>query len=192
MLATPLEVKPGALPPSTDYDLVLATGERLPLKAVFGLAATEALGFPVLPKHFTGGVDSTCFRLLKEAGFEMVPKGHPMTPIRPLESREERRWAEGNPKLVSHLKRERAPGLAQAKKAEFKRLHGHLSCERCKENPVEKYGAFGEACIEVHHKRVQVKDMSEGHVTKLSDLECLCANCHRIEHAKLKRAQARA
>lgn len=178
--------------PSTDYDIVLETGERLPPKAVFGVAASNALGYRVLPGHFTGGVDSTCFRLLKEAGFEMVPKGQPVTPIQPFESPEERRWAEGNPKLVTHLRRERAPGLAQAKKAEFKRLHGHLYCERCKVNPIEKYGSQGEACIEVHHKRVQVKDMNEGHITQLSDLECLCANCHRVEHVKLKLAQANA
>ena len=36
---------------STDYDLVLGDGLKLPPKAVFGIAATEALGFSVLPKQ---------------------------------------------------------------------------------------------------------------------------------------------
>lgn len=34
---------------STDYDVVLDDGTRLPPKAVFGLAASEALGYDVIP-----------------------------------------------------------------------------------------------------------------------------------------------
>jgi 5-methylcytosine-specific restriction protein A len=60
---------------STDFDLVTSDGRRLPPKAVFGLAATEALGFPVLPKHFTGGINTPSFRALEAAGFAIVPKG---------------------------------------------------------------------------------------------------------------------
>jgi hypothetical protein len=60
--------------PSTDFDLITGAGELLPPKAVFGLAATEALGFPVLPKHFTGGVGTPCFQALEAAGFAIRPK----------------------------------------------------------------------------------------------------------------------
>lgn len=28
--------------------------------------------------------------------------------------------------------------------------------------------------------------MTEGHVTTLEDLQCLCANCHRLLHAFLR------
>jgi hypothetical protein len=60
--------------PSVDFDLVLDTGERLPPKAVFGIAASAALGFEVQPKHFSGGRGTPCFRILEEAGFTIVPK----------------------------------------------------------------------------------------------------------------------
>jgi 5-methylcytosine-specific restriction protein A len=35
---------------------------------------------------------------------------------------------------------------------------------------------------------VHVEQMAEVHQTKLDDLQCLCANCHRIEHRLLKLA----
>ena len=54
-------------------------------------------------------------------------------------------------------------------------------------DPVEVYGGpHGVACIEVHHHSVQVENMAETHRTKLEDLKCLCANCHRVVHRLLK------
>ncbi|NCU11354.1 MAG: hypothetical protein GXC70_04195 [Sphingomonadaceae bacterium] len=32
---------------------------------------------------------------------------------------------------------------------------------------------------------VPVATMSDGHEAKLDDLECLCANCHRIRHREI-------
>jgi hypothetical protein len=172
---------------STDFDLLTSAGDRLPPKAVFGLAASEALGFEVQPKHFTGGLGTVCFNLLEDAGYEIVPKGADARTIGVPISQEDREWSEGRPKLVAHLRRERASGLAQAKKNSFKRAHGQLRCERCGLDPVSVYGGLhGEACIEVHHSATPVQDMAETHVTKLEDLECLCANCHRVEHRLFK------
>lgn len=62
---------------STDFDLVTKEGVRLPPKAVFGLAATDALGFNILPKHFTGGVSTTSFKILQAAGYAIQPKAPP-------------------------------------------------------------------------------------------------------------------
>ena len=60
--------------------------------------------------------------------------------------------------------------------------HGKLYCEKCKFVPAEKYGdEIGEACIEVHHKKL-IMQMLPGETTTLEDLECLCANCHRVVH----------
>jgi predicted HNH restriction endonuclease len=99
---------------------------------------------------------------------------------------------EGRPKLMQHLRRERAAGLASAKKASFIREHGKLFCELCSMDPVATYGEFdGPACIEVHHHSIQVENMGENHRTKLKDLQCLCANCHRIVHRQLKEALIR-
>ncbi|MDI2077961.1 hypothetical protein ABIF68_003515 [Bradyrhizobium japonicum] len=173
--------------PSTDYDLVTDQGERFPPKAVFGLAATEALSFNVLPKHFSGGLGTICFRTLERAGYIIVPKNQPTELPDFSTSNEDRLWTEGKPRLVAHLRKERASGLAQAKKDSFLRKHGRLFCERCQMDPIAKYGGpHGLACIEVHHGAVLVEDMTEGHKTKLDDLECLCANCHRVEHRRIK------
>src|SRR6266508_611186 len=81
--------------PSTDFDLVTETGERLPPKAVFGLAASEALGFEVQPKHFVGGRGTPCFRILQAAGYPIVAKND-MVPLPDVPvSQEEREWTEG-------------------------------------------------------------------------------------------------
>lgn len=172
---------------STDYDVVLEDGVRLPPKAVFGIAASEALGFPVEPKHFTAGVDSPCFRSIEAAGWIIRPKGEAVESLEttPVKDQE---WSEGTPRLRQHLARERASGLREAKKAEFRRVHGgKLFCERCQEDLVEKYGTVhAEACIEVHHKSTHVAAMEAGHRSRLEDLECLCANCHRLEHRLLR------
>lgn len=101
------------------------------------------------------------------------------------------RWAEGEVRLVSHLIRERASGLSEAKKAAFVQEHGKLFCENCSMDPVETYGdALAKACIEVHHSALAVSEMTTDHVTILEDLQCLCANCHRLVHAKLKLGSA--
>lgn len=172
--------------PSTDYDL-LFDGHRLPPKAVFGVAASEALGFPVKPPNFSAGDNMTCFRTLRECGYQIVAKGE----NEPLEaayvSDEDRTWAEGQPRLVTHLSRQRGTGLARAKRDQFRALHRRLFCERCKMDPVETFGSeIGEACIEVHHRETQIGHMGGEHMTRLEDLECLCENCHGVTHRELK------
>jgi len=172
--------------PSTDFDLVV-NDQRLPPKAVLGVALTLALGEVVEPRNFAGGEGSPCFRILRAAGYTIVSKGEPVAP--PLMAEVEPEWAEGGRRLVAHWRTERAPGLSVAKKAQFKRENGRLFCERCQEDPAAKYGPeLGDACIEVHHKAVQVSDMAQGHITSLNDLECLCANCHRVTHKELRLA----
>jgi 5-methylcytosine-specific restriction protein A len=177
--------------PSTDYDLVADDGRRLPPKAVFGLALSMALdGAPVGPENISSG--EFCFTLLREAGYQVVRKDEA------YESPEseiyiDREWHEGGVKLKSHLKRERAPGLAKAKKAQYRRTHGRLSCERCGLDPVAHYNAEeAEACIEVHHFATHVSEMAEGHKTTLDDLQCLCANCHRLVHRILSAQKRKA
>lgn len=172
---------------STDYDVLLEDGSRLPPKAVFGLAASEALGFAVKPRHFVGGLKSPCFRILESAGYRVIPKGEEVV-TKPEPGPTDLEWSEGSPKLRKHLCRERAPSLREAKKAEFRRTHsGRLFCERCGEDPVAKYKTVSaEACIEVHHAAVQISEMEEGHRTQLRDLQCLCANCHRLVHREMR------
>ena len=58
---------------STGYDL-LHEGKRYPPKAIVGLAAKQILGEPLRPSDFSGGIKSKCFRVLEDAGFEIVEK----------------------------------------------------------------------------------------------------------------------
>lgn len=173
-----------------EYELVAEDGRRFPPKAVFGLAASDALGFPVRPANFSGGMGTVCFEMLETAGWPIVRKGS----VHPGELAdidiEDREWVEGDERRLAHLRRERHPGVARAKKAQMRRSHGKLLCESCGLDPVEEFGPDGEACIEVHHNATEVARMSPGHRTRLADVECLCANCHRIRHRQIKRAAA--
>ena len=173
---------------STDFDVLLENGVRVPPKAVFGLAASEALGIKVEPKHFSAGEGTPCFRMLTEAGYQIVAKvSHELAP-QPLPEEFDREWIEGTPRWRKHLRRERAAGLREAKKTQFRRLHGgKLFCEQCREDLVSKYSTEeADACIEVHHSKILLSEMKEAHATKLEHLQCLCANCHRLEHRRLK------
>lgn len=92
-------------------------------------------------------------------------------------------WPEGRPQLRVHRERERGRGLTTAKKAQYRRIHGKLSCERCGIEPATLYSTdHAEFCIEVHHAATMVSRMEPEHRTKLEDLECLCASCHRLVH----------
>ena len=149
------------------------------------MAATEALGFEVLPQHFDAGLKSVCFEVLGNAGFQIVKKGD--TDNLHFSANHKDTWAEGGQRLVTHVRNERARGLSQAKKDAFRAEHGKLFCERCHLTPTDAYGqAHGDACIEVHHAVVQVAAMSAEHVRHLEDLQCLCANCHRVVHSELR------
>lgn len=59
--------------PSTGYDL-LTDGKRYPPKAILGLAARHATGRALVPRDFSGGEESKCFRVLRELGFTIVSK----------------------------------------------------------------------------------------------------------------------
>lgn len=176
--------------PSTDYDVLLEDGVRLPPKAVFGLAASEALGLPVLPRHFSGGLGTACFMTIESAGFAIVAKSA-RQPAPTVPAAEDEGWLEGAPRLRNHLRRERARGLSKAKKSAFMEANdGRLFCEICRCEPIlEHDDPLADACIEVHHREMAIAAMEEGHVTMLRDLQCLCANCHRLLHARLRQAE---
>lgn len=75
-------------------------------------------------------------------------------------------------KLVKIKKRN---SLARKLKIEnFKAINGKVYCEVC--------GIEDEVVLDVHHDKVSVSEMENGHVTKLEDLRVICANCHRKVH----------
>ena len=86
---------------------------------------------------------------------------------------------EGNPVLISHMIRERDPGLRGKKIADVLARIGHLECEGCKTAHETLHGRKAHGMYDVHHR----KPISEGQrETKLDDLAVLCASCHRLIH----------
>ena len=82
-----------------------------------------------------------------------------------------------------HRRRERNRKLINRKKAAFAKAHGHVFCEACGFDFQERYGERGTGFIECHHIK-PVHTLRLGDKTKLADLRLLCANCHRMVHAK--------
>ncbi len=86
---------------------------------------------------------------------------------------------EGKAKVRSHRRRERSRELVQMAKKVFRAKHGRLFCQACGFDFNRTYGEPD--FIEVHHL-IPLKDLQEGHKTKLSDLAMVCPNCHRMLH----------
>jgi hypothetical protein len=171
---------------SVDYDLITDEGLRLPPKAVFGVALGLALDRVASPSHFTSGEGSVCFDVLRSHGYQIGPKGFDTVEQPSIDE-----FDEGSKVLRMHAKRERSAAAAKAKKAEYFAQHGKLGCERCDEDLSARYGAAAAACIEVHHAKLAVSEMPVGYRTKLADLQCLCANCHRVVHHELRVASSK-
>jgi 5-methylcytosine-specific restriction protein A len=90
---------------------------------------------------------------------------------------------EGRVLTRAHLVRERSRKLVEAKKAECLRAAGKLTCEACDFDFKQTYGQRGDGFIEVHHS-LPVHQLLPGTKTKLADLHLVCANCHRMIHAR--------
>ncbi|MCI3276476.1 HNH endonuclease [Streptomyces cylindrosporus] len=78
------------------------------------------------------------------------------------------------------LARERDPKLRALKIKQVRRNGQPLRCEVCDFDFGHAYGDLGEGYIEVHH--VTPLYISGTRETKLGDLACVCANCHRMCH----------
>jgi 5-methylcytosine-specific restriction enzyme A len=90
---------------------------------------------------------------------------------------------EGRILTVTHLKRERCRKLVRLKKEQVKKATGRLACEACGFEYLSRYGEHGRDFIECHHTK-PVEALAEGEKTHLRDLALLCANCHRMVHAR--------
>ena len=82
-----------------------------------------------------------------------------------------------------HRVRERSRKLVEAKKAQALAAYGALRCEACGFDFEARYGERGRGFIEAHHTK-PVHTLGDGKVTKLDDLALVCANCHRMIHAR--------
>ena len=105
----------------------------------------------------------------------------PITDIEVL-GRDVDAWAiEGEPRLVTHVRRERDRGLVEAKKEQALARTGRLRCEACGFDFRESYPGLGIDFCEVHHNR-PLGESNSPRVNRLEDLTLLCSNCHRMIH----------
>jgi hypothetical protein len=90
---------------------------------------------------------------------------------------------EGEPRMFSHMLRERCPALVRAKREVARNSAGQLECEACGFVAETAYPGIlsGELC-DVHH-RIPLGDLVAATTeTRLEDLAVLCPNCHRAIH----------
>lgn len=91
--------------------------------------------------------------------------------------------AEGKVLTRLHRVRERNRELVETRKARELKATGRLRCEACRFDFRERYGEHGRGFIEAHHTR-PVHTLLPGEKTRLADLALVCANCHRMIHAR--------
>ena len=82
-----------------------------------------------------------------------------------------------------HMRRERSRKLVNDKKQKMLKENGRLICEVCEFDFGAVYGERGAGFIEVHHT-IPLHTLTASRKTRLEDLALLCANCHRMVHAK--------
>lgn len=91
--------------------------------------------------------------------------------------------SEGRLLIRRHVARERDAGLRR-RKIESVLVHGgSLACEACGFDFEDTYGERGRGYIECHHI-VPLHTTTGPRSTRTSDLALLCANCHRMIHAR--------
>lgn len=82
-----------------------------------------------------------------------------------------------------HQIRERNRALVKKCKERALKRYSQLRCEACGFSFAERYGEIGQSYIECHHTK-PVSMLQPNETTKLADLALLCANCHRMVHAR--------
>jgi 5-methylcytosine-specific restriction protein A len=82
-----------------------------------------------------------------------------------------------------HRVRERNREIVRRRKEQAMARLGRLACEACGFDFAERYGERGWGFVECHHTR-PVHTLRPGERTRLADLALLCANCHRMIHAR--------
>lgn len=166
---------PHPFAPSTGYD-VLHEGRRYPPKAVVGIAATWRSGQPYGPESFTGGLGSTCFRVLRTNGFSIITKAD--TGNYPDEI-EAQTYTEGAGKTVTVNRYERDDDARAACIA-----HYGARCQVCDLVFSQRYSGLGDGFIHVHHL-VPLYEIGRAYrVDPIRDLRPVCPNCHAMLHTR--------
>ncbi|WP_080755873.1 HNH endonuclease [Aeromonas hydrophila] len=141
----------------------------------------------LIPRAVKGGIgqsnvwyaDSIESRSIVASACDFIQNFHEKSLLTDLDITSD--YAEGNPRFVNHLIRERNKAVVRQKKDDVLKNTGALKCEVCGFDFSKVYGIHGYYFCEVHHLTPLHK--SDGLTkTKLSDLAIICSNCHRIIH----------
>lgn len=104
--------------------------------------------------------------------------------VEPAVEEEEIFGVEGRLLARIHVYKERDKGFAVLVKKHYKAKNGgKLVCDACGLDPVEKYGANGERCMEAHH-RIPIEQLQPDSITRVEEMAVVCASCHRIIHSE--------
>ncbi len=102
----------------------------------------------------------------------------------PVELEEEIFGVEGKLLTRIHVYKERDKAFASRAKKYYKdKTGGQLWCQACGMDPLAKYGADGERCLEAHHQ-VPIEELQPDSITRVDEMAIVCASCHRIIHSK--------
>ncbi|CAB3826528.1 hypothetical protein LMG3410_00536 [Achromobacter aegrifaciens] len=112
-----------------------------------------------------------------------IRKGSSRDDILELEDEEACDAPEGRILTRLHRYRERNKELVRKAKQAALKKHGRLACEACGFDFSAVYGPRGEGLIDAHHTK-PLHTVADDHRSNIEDLALLCANCHRIVHAR--------
>lgn len=161
---------------STTYDVII-NGHRYPPKAIIGIASSYHLGSPLTPHHFSGGLQTKCFRVLRENGFQIVLKNENI--VYPDEVPTDSKRTEGKVIEVTINYYERDP-----KARDLCIEHYGLNCQVCSFNFEEQFDDIGAGFIHVHHTKPLSEIKEEYKVDAVNDLIPVCPNCHAMLHKR--------
>jgi predicted HNH restriction endonuclease len=133
----------------------------------------------VLLANREGGVSRRHLYMLERNGLLRFDTSASLVAV--LEEDDESRYPEGRESFKKHRRLERDGELPMRAKRDRLAAVGHLSCDVCRFNFSNVYGALGEGFIEAHHT-VPIAEMAGERKTKLSELALVCSNCHRMLH----------
>ncbi len=124
--------------------------------------------------------------LLESTALQILAYVNSHEKLQPLEEGDGYLEAEEGALLTRvHKTRERDAKLIREFKRRIKHKTGSLICAGCGFESADKYGPDYVDTMDAHHI-IPVHTLNPGDTTKIDDLVILCANCHRIVHARKK------
>ena len=171
-------------PDSVDYEVQFLES-KLPPKKLVSYAAKLHFGAPLNSSDFVGGLGSSCFKSIENAGLAIVPRHEDQFDTNSPAFREKVRQRreigfsdkpEGNCNPRRHERTSHAYNRDEWVVA-YVENRANGNCELCgKTAPFKRFD--GTAFLEVHH----ITPLAEGGEDTVDNAAAICPNCHRECH----------